>query len=69
MGTESFSGIEGAAAWGWTPHPHLVTNILEKSRAIHLLNLSACVAYKKRENLSKDIKIIFFDYQEFPVSA
>ena len=32
------------------PHPHLVPKVLEKSRAIPLLTLRACVAYKKGEN-------------------
>jgi len=35
---------------GLTP-PHLVPKVLEKSRAVRLLNLRACVAYKKSENL------------------
>ena len=34
-----------------TPHFHLVPNVLEKSRAIPLLTLRACVAYKKGEDL------------------
>ena len=34
-----------------TPHPHLVLKVLEKIRAVSLLNLRACVAYKKGENL------------------
>ena len=32
--------------------PHLVPKVLEKSRAIPLLTLRACVAYKKREKPS-----------------
>jgi len=32
------------------PQPHLVPKVLEKSRAISLLNLRVCVAYKKGEN-------------------
>ena len=50
MGTGSFSGVEAAGVWGWPP-PHLVPKVLEESRAIPLLPLWACVAYKKRENL------------------
>ena len=34
-----------------TPHPHLLPKVLEKSRAIPLLTLRACLAYKKGENL------------------
>ena len=51
MGTDSFPGVEAAGAWGWPPHPHLVPKVLEKSRAIPLLTLRACVAYTKGENL------------------
>ena len=39
---------------GMTPHPHLVPKVLEKSRAMPLLTLRACVAYKKAENLPND---------------
>jgi len=43
-------GVEAAEAWDWPLHTHLVPNVLEKSRAISLLTLRACVAYKKGEN-------------------
>ena len=33
---------------GLTPHPLLMPKVLEKSRAIPLLTITACVAYKKR---------------------
>ena len=46
VGTGAFPEVEVAGAWGWRPHPHLVSKALEKSRAIHLLTLRACVAYK-----------------------
>ena len=49
--TGSFPGVEAAGAWGWNPHPHLVPKVLKKIRAITLLTLRACVAYKKGENL------------------
>jgi len=42
--------VEAAGAWGWPP-PHLVPKVLENSRAIPLLTLRACVAYKKGKNL------------------
>jgi len=32
---------------GADPHPHLVPKVLEKIRAIPLLTLRVCVAYKK----------------------
>jgi len=32
-------------------NPHLVPKVLEKSRAVSLLTLMACVAYNKGENL------------------
>ena len=51
MGTGSFLIVEAAGAWGWPPTPHLVPKVLEKGRAIPLLTLKACVAYKKGENL------------------
>ena len=51
MGTGSLPGVETAGAWGWSSTPHLVSKVLEKSRAIPLLTLRACVAYKKGENL------------------
>jgi len=51
MGTGSFPGGRGGPGVGLTPHPHLVPRVLEKSRAIPLLTLRACVSYKKRENL------------------
>ena len=47
MGTGSFPGVEAAGAWGWPRHPHLVPKVLEKNRAIPLLTLRACMAYKK----------------------
>jgi len=49
MGTGFFPGVEAAEAWADSP-PHLVPKVLEKSRAIPLLTLRACVAYKKGEN-------------------
>ena len=36
---------------GLTPPPHLMPKVLENSRAIPLLTIRACVAYKKSENL------------------
>jgi len=39
------------------PTPHLVPMVLEKSRAIPLLTLRACVAYKKGENLPTSIRV------------
>jgi len=36
---------------GLTPHPPVVPKVLEKRRAIPVLTLRACVAYKKGENL------------------
>ena len=38
---------------GLHPPPHVVPKVLEKSRAIPLLTLRACVFYKKGENLHK----------------
>jgi len=46
MGTESLPGVEAAGAWGW-PQPHLECRGPRKSRAIPLLTLRACVAYKR----------------------
>jgi hypothetical protein len=51
MGTGSFPGVKCGRSVELTPHPHLVPKVLEESRAIPLLPLWACVAYKKRENL------------------
>ena len=51
MGTRVFPGGRGGRGVGLTPHPYLVPKFLEKSRAIPLLTLRACVAYKKGENL------------------
>ena len=36
---------------GLTYHPRLVPKVLEKIRAVPVLTLRACVAYKKGENL------------------
>ena len=47
MGTGSFPGGRGGRGVRLTPHPHLVLKFLEKSRALPLLTLRACVAYKK----------------------
>ena len=44
---------------GLTPQSHLVQKVLEKSRAIPVLALMACVAYKKGENLPILIKKIY----------
>ena len=41
----------GGRGVGLTPHPYLVPKVIEKSRAIPLLTLRACVAYKKGGNL------------------
>jgi len=41
----------GGRGMGLTPTPHLVSKVLEKSRAIPLLTLRACVAYKNGRNL------------------
>jgi len=41
---------------GLTPHPHLVLKVLEKSRAIPLLTLRACMACKKGENLVDSVQ-------------
>jgi len=48
MGNGSFPRVEATEAWGRPPHPHLVPKVLEKSRALPLLTLMACLAYKKR---------------------
>ena len=48
-----FYGCRGGRCVGLTPHSHLVPKVLEKSRAIPLLTLRACVAYKKGENLPR----------------
>ena len=50
-GYRVFLGGRGGRGVGLTPHAHLVPKVLEKSRAISLLTLRACVAYKKGENL------------------
>ena len=52
-GYRVFSGCRGGRCVGLTPHSHLVPKVLEKSRAIPLLTLRACVAYKKGENLPR----------------
>jgi len=49
-GHRIFTGGRGGRGVGLTPHPHLVPKVLEKSRAIPLLILRACVANKKSEN-------------------
>ena len=46
---------------GLTSHSHLVPQILGKSRAIPLLTLRACVAYKKGEHLPDIYK---FEYND-----
>jgi len=51
MGTGSFPGVEAAGAWGSLLHPP-VPKFLEKSRAILLLTLRACVTCKKGEILT-----------------
>ena len=38
---------------GADPHPHVVPKVLENSKAIPLLTLRTCVAYKTGENLPK----------------
>jgi len=45
------TGVEAVGAWDRLPHPHLVPKVIEKSKAIPLLTLRACVAYKMGENL------------------
>ena len=50
-GYRVFPGGRGGRVVGLTPHPHLVPKVLEKSRAIPLLTVRACVAYEKGENL------------------
>ena len=51
-GYRVFPGGRGGRGVGLTPpHPHLVTKVLEKIRAIPLVTLRACVAYKRGENL------------------
>ena len=47
----TFPGGRGGRGVGLTPHPHLVPKVLQKSKAVPLLTLRACVAYKKGENL------------------
>jgi len=47
---EVLSRGRGDRGVGLTPHPHLVPKVLEKGRAIPLLTLRACVAYRKGEN-------------------
>ena len=51
-GYQLFIWGNGGLSVGLTPSPHLMLKVLEKGRAITLLNLRACVAYKKGENLS-----------------
>ena len=51
MGTRVFPEGRGGRGVGLTPHPYLVPKALEKSTAIPLLTLRACLAYKKGENL------------------
>ena len=46
-GTGSCPGVKCGRGVGLTPSPHLVLKVLEKSRAIPLLTLRACVAYRK----------------------
>ena len=49
-GYRVFPEGRGGRGVGLTPSPHLVPKVLEKSRAIPLPTLRACVAYKKGEN-------------------
>jgi len=46
-GHRFFPGCRGGRDVGLTPHPHLVPNVLEKSRAIPVLSLRACVSHKR----------------------
>jgi len=46
-GYRVFPGCRGGRGVGLTPHPYLEAKVLEKSRAIPLLTLRACLAYKK----------------------
>jgi len=55
-GYRVFPGGRGGREVGLTTYPHLVPKVLEKSRAIPLLTLRACVAYKKGENLPTSVK-------------
>ena len=50
-GYRVFPGDRSGRGVRLTPQPHLVPKVLEKSRAIPLLTLRTCVAYKKGENL------------------
>ena len=54
---------------GLTPHPHLVPKVLEKNRAIPVLTLRVCVAYKRGENLPilNDIREYHMDGFCFPI--
>ena len=49
-GYRVFPGGRGSRVMGLTPHTRLVSKVLEKSTAILLLTLWACVAYKNGEN-------------------
>jgi len=42
-----FPGSRGGRGVGLTPHPQLMPKVLEKSRAMPLFTLRACVAYRK----------------------
>jgi hypothetical protein len=55
-GYQVFPGGRGGRGVGLTPPPHLVPKGPRKSRAIPLLTLRACVAYKKGENLPTHIQ-------------
>jgi len=46
-GYQVFPGGRSGRGVGLTPHPQLVPKVPEKSRAMALLTLRACVAYKK----------------------
>ena len=49
----------GCRGVGLTPHPHLVPKVLEKSRALPLLTLRTCVAYKKGESLHISLPALY----------
>ena len=74
MGNGSFPGVEVAGAWDLT-HPHLVSNVLEKSTAIPLINLRVCVACKKGEKLliyepiNVGISVTIYGKKVFPLQA